>query len=155
MFNSVVLANVLIRQVEVQMFDCLDILWLCHSLVASLFFSLQCQRQSSARWPAPQLVLVTPNMISWPFLRSVSWRQMESESPASMMSYGAVHTCFRVLMSLSFCLSLCSYIPAVVDHRGGMPCHGTFLLHQVWPSHCTYSMFPSTLNLLSVTEPLF
>jgi len=24
-----------------------------------------------------------------------------------------------------------SYIPAVVDHRGGMPCHGTFLLHQV------------------------
>ncbi|XP_047669896.1 kinesin-like protein KIF1A isoform X10 [Tachysurus fulvidraco] len=22
------------------------------------------------------------------------------------------------------------YIPAVVDHRGGMPCHGTFLLHQ-------------------------
>lgn len=28
-----------------------------------------------------------------------------------------------------------SYIPAVVDHRGGMPCHGTFLLHQVSP--CT------------------
>lgn len=26
-----------------------------------------------------------------------------------------------------------SYIPAVVDHRGGMPCHGTFLLHQVCP----------------------
>lgn len=26
-----------------------------------------------------------------------------------------------------------SYIPAVVDHRGGMPCHGTFLLHQVLP----------------------
>ncbi|KAG7272490.1 hypothetical protein CRUP_005962 [Coryphaenoides rupestris] len=23
------------------------------------------------------------------------------------------------------------YIPSVVDHRGGMPCHGTFLLHQV------------------------
>ncbi|XP_033936882.1 kinesin-like protein KIF1A isoform X10 [Pseudochaenichthys georgianus] len=22
------------------------------------------------------------------------------------------------------------YIPAVVDHRGGMPCHGTYLLHQ-------------------------
>ncbi|KAM9795992.1 kinesin-like protein KIF1A isoform 4-T4 [Syngnathus typhle] len=22
------------------------------------------------------------------------------------------------------------YLPAVVDHRGGMPCHGTFLLHQ-------------------------
>ncbi|KAJ8418620.1 hypothetical protein AAFF_G00001190 [Aldrovandia affinis] len=22
------------------------------------------------------------------------------------------------------------YIPAVVDHRGGMPCHGTFMLHQ-------------------------
>lgn len=24
-----------------------------------------------------------------------------------------------------------SYIPAGVDHRGGMPCHGTFMLHQV------------------------
>ncbi|KAK6320689.1 hypothetical protein J4Q44_G00097960 [Coregonus suidteri] len=22
------------------------------------------------------------------------------------------------------------YVPAVVDHRGGMPCHGTFMLHQ-------------------------
>lgn len=30
------------------------------------------------------------------------------------------------------CVS-CSYIPAVVDHRGGMPCMGTFLLHQVQP----------------------
>uniref|UniRef100_A0A8C6NVM1 plus-end-directed kinesin ATPase n=1 Tax=Nothobranchius furzeri TaxID=105023 RepID=A0A8C6NVM1_NOTFU len=33
------------------------------------------------------------------------------------------------LMCLSY-FSVCSYIPAVVDHRGGMPCHGTFLLHQ-------------------------
>uniref|UniRef100_A0A674CVY7 Kinesin family member 1B n=1 Tax=Salmo trutta TaxID=8032 RepID=A0A674CVY7_SALTR len=31
------------------------------------------------------------------------------------------------------CLSLASfrrYIPAVVDHSGGLPCHGTYLLHQ-------------------------
>lgn len=34
-----------------------------------------------------------------------------------------------------FHLCLSSYIPAVVDHRGGMPCHGTFLLHQVHLSH--------------------
>ena len=29
-----------------------------------------------------------------------------------------------------------SYIPAVVDHRGGMPCMGTFLLHQVRRPRC-------------------
>lgn len=29
-----------------------------------------------------------------------------------------------------------SYIPAVVDHRGGMPCMGTFLLHQVGSLTC-------------------
>uniref|UniRef100_A0A3Q3LX76 plus-end-directed kinesin ATPase n=1 Tax=Mastacembelus armatus TaxID=205130 RepID=A0A3Q3LX76_9TELE len=35
------------------------------------------------------------------------------------------------------------YIPAVVDHRGGMPCHGTFLLHQVCQSHI--SIYPSII----------
>uniref|UniRef100_A0A7N8X6I0 plus-end-directed kinesin ATPase n=1 Tax=Mastacembelus armatus TaxID=205130 RepID=A0A7N8X6I0_9TELE len=34
------------------------------------------------------------------------------------------------LTQAHFHLCLSSYIPAVVDHRGGMPCHGTFLLHQ-------------------------
>lgn len=29
------------------------------------------------------------------------------------------------------CLPIPSYIPAVVDHQRGMPCHGTYLLHQV------------------------
>lgn len=29
-----------------------------------------------------------------------------------------------------FCLSH-RYIPAIVDHTGGLPCQGTFLLHQV------------------------
>ncbi|TSK49616.1 Kinesin-like protein KIF1B [Bagarius yarrelli] len=28
------------------------------------------------------------------------------------------------------CKDLIRYVPAVVDHRVGMPCHGTFLLHQ-------------------------
>lgn len=36
---------------------------------------------------------------------------------------------------------LSSYIPAVVDHRGGMPCHGTFLLHQVRPQIILLSGF--------------
>lgn len=27
------------------------------------------------------------------------------------------------------------YIPAVVDHSGGLPCHGTYLLHQVQKRH--------------------
>ncbi len=30
------------------------------------------------------------------------------------------------------CVVYCSYIPAVVDHTGGLPCHGTYLLHQVF-----------------------
>lgn len=33
-----------------------------------------------------------------------------------------------------------SYIPAVVDHRGGMPCMGTFLLHQVCSPACPHSV---------------
>lgn len=39
--------------------------------------------------------------------------------------------------------SLCSsYIPAVVDHRGGMPCMGTFLLHQVRSPPCPAHLCP-------------
>lgn len=43
----------------------------------------------------------------------------------------------RQMNSLDFCL-LCfysyRYIPAVVDHTAGLPCQGTFLLHQVLKS---------------------
>ncbi|PWA14380.1 hypothetical protein CCH79_00011081 [Gambusia affinis] len=35
--------------------------------------------------------------------------------------------CFCICCMSSVCKS---YIPAVVDHRGGLPCQGTFLLHQ-------------------------
>lgn len=41
----------------------------------------------------------------------------------------------KCLLAIPEHFPLSSYIPAVVDHRGGMPCHGTFLLHQVRP--CT------------------
>lgn len=50
-------------------------------------------------------------------------------------------------LSLTLCLSLSSYIPAVVDHRGGMPCHGTFLLHQVWPRHWKHWSFLPKLTV--------
>lgn len=36
--------------------------------------------------------------------------------------------------TMDYCKSVISsfrYIPAVVDHSGGLPCHGTYLLHQV------------------------
>ena len=41
------------------------------------------------------------------------------------------------------------YIPAVVDHSGGLPCHGTYLLHQVLniPPHlCLTSASPLLLT---------
>ncbi|XP_072330894.1 kinesin-like protein KIF1A isoform X16 [Scyliorhinus torazame] len=38
------------------------------------------------------------------------------------------------------------YIPAVVDHRGGMPCHGTFLLHQGIQRRITITIVHETGN---------
>ncbi|KAI7809903.1 kinesin-like protein KIF1A isoform X7 [Triplophysa rosa] len=38
------------------------------------------------------------------------------------------------------------YIPAVVDHRGGMPCHGTFLLHQGIQRRITVTIAHETGN---------
>ncbi|KPP71020.1 kinesin-like protein KIF1A-like, partial [Scleropages formosus] len=38
------------------------------------------------------------------------------------------------------------YIPAVVDHRGGMPCHGTFLLHQGLQRRITVTIVHETGN---------
>ncbi|XP_051875000.1 kinesin-like protein KIF1A isoform X14 [Pristis pectinata] len=38
------------------------------------------------------------------------------------------------------------YIPAVVDHRGGMPCHGTFLLHQGIQRRITVTIVHETGN---------
>uniref|UniRef100_A0A8C7UKL9 plus-end-directed kinesin ATPase n=1 Tax=Oncorhynchus mykiss TaxID=8022 RepID=A0A8C7UKL9_ONCMY len=39
-----------------------------------------------------------------------------------------------------------SYIPSVVDHRGGMPCHGTFLLHQGIQRRITVTIAHETGN---------
>ncbi|XP_022531184.2 kinesin-like protein KIF1A isoform X15 [Astyanax mexicanus] len=36
------------------------------------------------------------------------------------------------------------YVPAAVDHRGGMPCHGTFLLHQGIQRRVTVTMVHET-----------
>lgn len=44
------------------------------------------------------------------------------------------------------CFALFSYIPAVVDHRGGMPCHGTFLLHQGIQRRITVTIAHETGN---------
>uniref|UniRef100_A0A674CUR6 Kinesin family member 1B n=1 Tax=Salmo trutta TaxID=8032 RepID=A0A674CUR6_SALTR len=48
------------------------------------------------------------------------------------------------------CLSLASfrrYIPAVVDHSGGLPCHGTYLLHQVQYSDPSGPIFIKRLRV--------
>lgn len=42
----------------------------------------------------------------------------------------------------SFCFS--RYIPAIVDHTGGLPCHGTYLLHQVTDCLLVYPLFKLT-----------
>lgn len=38
------------------------------------------------------------------------------------------------------------YIPAVVDHSGGLPCHGTYLLHQVPTGHCFFKIALYTVD---------
>uniref|UniRef100_A0A667X792 plus-end-directed kinesin ATPase n=1 Tax=Myripristis murdjan TaxID=586833 RepID=A0A667X792_9TELE len=45
---------------------------------------------------------------------------------------GPCHSKYDLMVFFEICELEASgdYIPAVVDHRGGMPCHGTFLLHQ-------------------------
>ena len=95
----------------------------------------QCQPPSSAPWSAPPLGPATPSTTSWPSSRSVSWKLTESES-SSLLSLVRIRTQAHrhgqeAVLSLWFCALSVSYIPSVVDHRGGMPCHGTFLLHQV------------------------
>lgn len=57
---------------------------------------------------------------------------MESESRFCVVMQNRKNKFFLSQISICIChVSVSSYIPAVVDHRGGMPCHGTFLLHQV------------------------
>lgn len=111
------------------------------------YLGVQCRPQSSALWSAPQQDRVTQSMTSWSFLRSVSWKPMESK-PAFFSTFLIVQSsiylslfrfsCYLSEYSVNFSerFPVSSYIPAVVDHRGGMPCHGTFLLHQVSP--CTF-----------------
>ncbi|KAM9274907.1 kinesin-like protein KIF1A isoform 6-T6 [Cariama cristata] len=44
------------------------------------------------------------------------------------------------------------YIPAVVDHCGGMPCHGTFLLHQGIQRRITVTLVHETGSLIRWKE---
>ncbi|XP_038271658.1 kinesin-like protein KIF1A isoform X10 [Dermochelys coriacea] len=44
------------------------------------------------------------------------------------------------------------YIPAVVDHRGGMPCHGTFLLHQGIQRRITVTLVHENSSLVRWKE---
>ncbi|XP_068563978.1 kinesin-like protein KIF1A isoform X10 [Cebidichthys violaceus] len=45
---------------------------------------------------------------------------------------GPCHSKYDLMVFFEICEleATGDYIPAVVDHRGGMPCHGTYLLHQ-------------------------
>ncbi|MBW01374.1 Kinesin-like protein KIF1A, partial [Eschrichtius robustus] len=64
----------------------------------------------------------------------------QGEVPATKLSTltrpcpGPCHCKYDLLVYFEICELEANgdYIPAVVDHRGGMPCMGTFLLHQAW-----------------------
>uniref|UniRef100_A0A8C5AJQ4 plus-end-directed kinesin ATPase n=1 Tax=Gadus morhua TaxID=8049 RepID=A0A8C5AJQ4_GADMO len=64
-------------------------------------------------------------------------------------SAGACHCKYDLMVLFEICELEANgdYIPAAVDHRGGMPCHGTYLLHQVRPR-------PLTSDCLSVSISL-
>lgn len=60
------------------------------------------------------------------------WKEAWEGEGGSTVICLLLGTCGQAAVALCHATILSSsYIPAVVDHRGGMPCHGTFLLHQV------------------------
>uniref|UniRef100_A0A8C9UWK6 plus-end-directed kinesin ATPase n=1 Tax=Spermophilus dauricus TaxID=99837 RepID=A0A8C9UWK6_SPEDA len=58
---------------------------------------------------------------------------------------GPCHCKYDLLVYFEICeLEANAYIPAVVDHRGGMPCMGTFLLHQGIQRRITVTLLHET-----------
>lgn len=120
-----------------------------HSLSPS---STQYLPPSWQRWPAHRPAPATASMISWYSLRSASWRPLESEYPVASLQTMTPKNLWNKCLKRR--IYLLSYIPAVVDHRGGMPCHGTFLLHQVCQSDWAENDIWTMLKVLKATTPL-
>uniref|UniRef100_A0A2K6CY30 plus-end-directed kinesin ATPase n=1 Tax=Macaca nemestrina TaxID=9545 RepID=A0A2K6CY30_MACNE len=85
-------------------------------------------------------------------LRSVPWSSKplpRSFHPLSTLTRpcpGPCHCKYDLLVYFEICELEANgdYIPAVVDHRGGMPCMGTFLLHQGIQRRITVTLLHET-----------
>nr|XP_014344552.1 PREDICTED: kinesin-like protein KIF1A [Latimeria chalumnae] len=78
-------------------------------------------------------------------------------STMNRLSAGPCHSKYdlMVFFEISELEANGDYIPAVVDHRGGLPCHGTFLLHQGIQRRITVTIVHETgsdINWLEVRE---
>lgn len=128
--------------------------------------------------PGPVCEQVRPAGLVWDQWagahRRVSWRKFLSQDCFIFHSFCSVNHEFVLKAELCVCLKICvtliksgvrcliwiiwalgkrplppcRYIPAIVDHSGALPCHGTYLLHQV----LNISM-PPGLCLLSSSSP--
>lgn len=99
-----------------------------------------CQFQPLSWTPSPSLTWVSAwaSMIFWSGLRSASWSPLESECRLVPGLHQILNCSFYWRNKILLTPSL-RYIPAIVDHSGGLPCHGTYLLHQV-PSISTCTL---------------
>ncbi|KAB0403644.1 hypothetical protein E2I00_000341, partial [Balaenoptera physalus] len=90
-------------------------------------------------------------------LEAGAWAGAVAEVPATKLSTltrpcpGPCHCKYDLLVYFEICELEANgdYIPAVVDHRGGMPCMGTFLLHQD-RDHCP---FQRVISMKAPTPP--
>ncbi|XP_076134963.1 kinesin-like protein KIF1A isoform X3 [Alosa pseudoharengus] len=98
----------------------------CHALsAAGVAASFICEMEERASLPAPPLSIC-------------SVIKAQKPVPATKLTAltrptaGPCHCKYDLMVFFEICELEANgdYIPAVVDHRGGMPCHGNFLLHQ-------------------------
>lgn len=106
-------------------------------------YGCQFQPLSWTPSPSPTWVSAWASTTFWSGLRSVSWSPPESE--CWQVSDFLLSTCTRSVDLIKWFSSL-RYIPAIVDHSGGLPCHGTYLLHQV-SLHSSIQILLCFLNL--------
>uniref|UniRef100_A0A8C5CBR5 plus-end-directed kinesin ATPase n=1 Tax=Gadus morhua TaxID=8049 RepID=A0A8C5CBR5_GADMO len=82
------------------------------------------------------------------------WVHVQNVMPATKLSTlkrstaGPCHSKYDLMAFFEICELEANgdYIPSVVDHRGGMPCHGTFLLHQGIQRRITVTIAHETGN---------
>ncbi|XP_055077150.1 kinesin-like protein KIF1A [Periophthalmus magnuspinnatus] len=97
-----------------------------HALsAAGLAASFIIEAQERAQLPAPPISICSVIKAQMP-VPATKLSALTRPQP------GPCHSKYDLMVFFEICELEANgdYIPAVVDHRGGMPCHGTFLLHQ-------------------------